>query len=267
MDKPIYHLENILREKQDQAADFTGPLDLILHLLSKHKIEIRDISVSQILDQYLDWVAKRQELDLDVASEFIAMAAHLLYIKTRMLLSAQDEEALSEMEELMASLEARQRSENYQRIQQGLAAMESLYERGKAYLTRPPEKRPSYKDLALSHVPGELIFAILEMERRSRRSLPPPITALREIVGGRAPYPVERKVTQILRRIKREGYIQFSGLFYECQSRSEMVAVFIAVLELCRRGRLSLVEGEDDLKLTAGRGPNPGREEAEDGIS
>lgn len=104
MDKPIYHLENLLRDRKEDVADFVGPLDLILHLLSKNKIEIRDISVTQILDQYMEWMSKRQEMDLEVASDFIAMAAHLLYIKTRMILSAQDEEALTEMEQLVVSL-------------------------------------------------------------------------------------------------------------------------------------------------------------------
>ena len=73
--------------------DFDGPLDLILHLLSKNKIEIRDIQITLLLDQYLDWMARREQLNLEVASEFVTMAAHLVYIKTRMLLSIDDEEA------------------------------------------------------------------------------------------------------------------------------------------------------------------------------
>ena len=73
--------------------DFVGPLDLILHLLSKNKMEIKDIQISLILDQYLAWMAARKEMDLEVASEFVTMAAHLMYIKTRMLLSLEDEEA------------------------------------------------------------------------------------------------------------------------------------------------------------------------------
>ena len=87
--------------------DFDGPLDLILHLLSKNKIEIRDIQITLLLDQYLDWMARREQLNLEVASEFVTMAAHLVYIKTRMLLSIDDEEAMSEMEQLMAALEER----------------------------------------------------------------------------------------------------------------------------------------------------------------
>ena len=96
--------------------DFDGPLDLILHLLSKNKIEIRDIQITLLLDQYLDWMARREQLNLEVASEFVTMAAHLVYIKTRMLLSIDDEEAMSEMEQLMAALEERKYQDSYLRV-------------------------------------------------------------------------------------------------------------------------------------------------------
>ena len=87
MEAPIYHLDKVVKAKQEDLEDFDGPLDLILHLLSKNKIEIRDIQISDLLDQYLAWMARREEMDLEVASEFVTMAAHLVYIKTRMLLS------------------------------------------------------------------------------------------------------------------------------------------------------------------------------------
>ena len=80
MDSPIYRLEGIVKAKEENMEDFVGPLDLILHLLSKNKLEIKDIQISLILDQYLAWMAQRRELDLEVASEFITMASHLIYI-------------------------------------------------------------------------------------------------------------------------------------------------------------------------------------------
>ena len=116
MEAPIYHLDKVVKAKQEDLEDFDGPLDLILHLLSKNKIEIRDIQISDLLDQYLAWMARREEMDLEVASEFVTMAAHLVYIKTRMLLSIDDEVALSEMEELMAALEEHRSQETYVKI-------------------------------------------------------------------------------------------------------------------------------------------------------
>ena len=95
MEAPIYHLEKVVKAKQEDLEDFNGPLDLILHLLSKNKIEIRDIQITLLLDQYLEWMERREQLNLEIASEFVTMAAHLVYIKTRMLLSIEDEEAMS----------------------------------------------------------------------------------------------------------------------------------------------------------------------------
>ena len=104
MENPVFKLEKVVRSKSEEMQDFEGPLDLILFLLSKNKMEIQDIQISVILDQYLEWMDRRRELDLEVASEFVTMAAQLVYIKTRMLLSIHDEEAMSEMEQLIATL-------------------------------------------------------------------------------------------------------------------------------------------------------------------
>ena len=103
MDNPVFKLEGVVHERSAETLqDFEGPLDLILFLLSKNKIEIQDIPIALILDQYLAYLEQRKQLDLEVASEFITMAAHLMYIKTRMLLSLEDEQAQSEMDELIA---------------------------------------------------------------------------------------------------------------------------------------------------------------------
>ena len=87
--EPIYHLSGILHERTE---DFDGPLDVILLLLSKNKIEIQDVSITSILEQYLAWLDERKRMDMEIASEFIAMASHLMLIKTRMLLSKAEQE-------------------------------------------------------------------------------------------------------------------------------------------------------------------------------
>ena len=93
MDHPIFKLEKVVQPKTGETLeDFEGPLDLILFLLNKNKIEIQDIPIALILDQYLAYLEQRKQMDLEVASEFVTMAAHLMYIKTRMLLSIEDEE-------------------------------------------------------------------------------------------------------------------------------------------------------------------------------
>ena len=120
MDSPVFKLEQVVQSREG-LEDFEGPLDLILFLLSKNKIEIQDIPIALILDQYLAYLDLRQQMDLEIASEFMTMAAHLMYIKSRMLLSIEDEEAQSEMDLLIRSLEERRNTETYQRIKAAAA--------------------------------------------------------------------------------------------------------------------------------------------------
>ena len=87
MDEPKYHLSGVIRSREEQLEDFDGPLDLILQLLSKNKIEIQDISISSISEQYLAYLEEMKRMDMEIASEFITMASHLMLIKTKMLLS------------------------------------------------------------------------------------------------------------------------------------------------------------------------------------
>ena len=102
MENPTFRLEGVVKSR-DEAQDFEGPLSLILMLLQKNKIEIRDISISEILDQYLAYLDEMQRMDLEIASEFVQMAAYLLYIKTKTLLAVEEE--VTELEQLMSSLE------------------------------------------------------------------------------------------------------------------------------------------------------------------
>ena len=229
--------------------DFNGPLDLILHLLSKNKMEIKDIQISLILDQYLAWMEQRKRLDLEVASEFVAMAAHLVFIKTRMLLSIHDEEALSEMEQLIASLEEHQRHENFARIKAVIPTLSDRYAIGRDYITKVPEALPRNKGYRYVHQAEDLLRAMQSVLARADNRLPPPMSAFEGIVG-REPYPVADKADEILDRLARFGVTRFRALFQGNRSRSEIVATFIAVLELCKARRLRLAGSETDCTVT-----------------
>ena len=259
IETPIFHLEKVVKAKNEDMEDFNGPLDLILHLLSKNKMEIKDIQISLILDQYLAWMDRRKELDLEVASDFVAMAAQLVFIKTRMLLSIHDEEALSEMEQLIASLEEHQRHESFTRIKAVIPELSDRYAVGRDYLTKTPEVLPVSRTYRYVHQPADLLRAMQSVLERVDHRLPPPMAAFEGIVG-REPYPVEDKAGEILDRLARFGVTRFRALFKGNRSRSEVVATFIAVLELCRARRLRLAGTETDCTVTA---TEPG--ETEDG--
>lgn len=245
MDTPIFHLERVVKVRTEDMEDFTGPLDLILHLLSKNRMEIKDIQIALILEQYLAWMDQRKQLDLDITSEFVTMAAHLVYIKTRMLLSLHDEEVLTEMEQLIATLEEHQRHENYSRIKAVVPALAVCYAQGRDYLTKPPEPLPTDRIYRYVHEREDLRRAMVAVLSRTDFKLPPPMAAFEGIVG-REPYPVADKAEELLSRLFRSGMTRLQALFQHSRSRSEVVATFLAVLELCKARRLHLAGTEDD---------------------
>lgn len=246
---PIYHLEGVVKAKADDMEDFTGPLDLILALLSKNKMEIKDIQISIILEQYLAWMEKRKKLDLEVASEFVTMASQLIFIKSRMLLSIHDEEALSEMEQLIASLEAHQRHENYLQIKAVTPEFSDRYNLGRDYITKVPEHLPVNKTYRYVHAKDDLRKAMVAVRERMGSQMPPPMSAFEGIVG-REPYPVADKASELINRLLQFGVTRFKALFHGNRSRSEVVATFIAVLELCKAKRIRLAGTEEDCTVT-----------------
>ena len=158
MIEPRYHLEQVVHVKAELMEDFDGPLDVILQLLSKNKIEIQDIKISSILEQYLAYLEEMKQMDMEIASEFIAMASHLMLIKTKMLLSAaEQEEAISEMELLIRSLEERQRKEAFGQIKTAVSFLEERNEIGLGLFVKGQEpyerdKTYRYQQIGRAHV-------------------------------------------------------------------------------------------------------------------
>ena len=244
MEQPQYHLQSVVHAKES-LEDFDGPLDVILLLLSKNKIEIQDVSISSILEQYLAWLDERKRMDMEVASEFIAMASHLMYIKTRMLLSIEDEEAQNEMEQLIQSLKERQQKDTYLRIRTLTETLGPMSEFGRNTMTKNPEPMERGKIYEYDHEKADLVLAMQSIFDRAEKLAPPPRAAFEQIVQ-REPYSVSDKAGEIVRRLKSLGITRFLLLFRGARSRSEIVATFMAVLELCRASVIRLAGGETD---------------------
>ena len=243
MDEPVYKLEQVVHSREGME-DFEGPLDLILFLLSKNKIEIQDIPIALILEQYLAYLEQRQQMDLEVASEFITMAAQLMFIKTRMLLSIEDEEAKNEMAELVRALQERRSSENYAKIKYVTAHLAPMSEFGARIFLRDPEPVERGKVYTYSHQPQDLLDAMGEVLGREERRAPLSTSSFEEIVR-QEPYPVAGKAREVFQRLRR-GVTSFRLLFWGSRSRSEVVATFLAILELCRARIVTLSGGERD---------------------
>ena len=249
MGEPQYRLEGIVRTRSEQMEDFEGPLDVIFLLLSKNKIEIQDVSITAILEQYLAYLDEMKRLDMEIASEFITMASHLMLIKTKMLLSAAErEEAQSELDLLRQSLIERQRKEAIEQIRTAITWLEPRNEIGRCLFTKEPEPLNRSQTYRYQHEVKDLLLSLDEIAERNQRRLPPPTVNFKGIVG-KEPYPVTRKVKEVLRQLVLRGVEKLKNLFRGNKSRSEVVATFLAVLEMCKVGSVTL---EDDIS-----GENP----------
>ena len=248
--EPQYHLEGIVKTRSEEMEDFEGPLDVIVLLLSKNKIEIQDVSITAILEQYLAYLDEMKRLDIEIASEFITMASHLMLIKTKMLLSAAEQaEAESELDLLRQSLLERQRKEAMEQIRNAIAVLEPRNEIGRCLFVKEPEPLRRDQTYRYRHESGDLLKALDNITERNQRMLPPPTVNFKGIVG-KEPYPVTKKAGEVLRQLLLRGVERLKNLFRGNRSRSEVVATFLAILELCRTNSVSL---EDDV---SGENPN-----------
>ena len=263
MEQPVYHLKGVLQERGDAPADFVGPLDLILHLLKKNKLAIRDIPLAVILEQYLAWVEARRELNLEVAGEFISMASHLMLLKTKMILSQEDEEAKAELEELMTSLEARQRHAQQERVQAVLGELAERFRIGRDVFFKGPERDYLHRVYRYEHKGEDLVQAMVRWRERRGRQLPPSVAEFQGIVRLE-PYRVEKKTAELLVRLGQADSVPLSALVLECESRSEATAVFLAVLELCRGGLVHIFGPMENPSVALGAADPPTEKEAEE---
>lgn len=260
MSEPQYRLEGIVHTRTEMMEDFEGPLDVIFLLLSKNKIEIQDVSITAILEQYLAYLDEMKRLDMEIASEFIAMASHLMLIKTKMLLSAaEQQEAEDELDLLRQSLIERRRKEAMEQIRLAVAALEPRNEIGRCIFVKDPEPLPKETGYRYQHTVRDLLRALDMITERSQRQLPPPTENFRGIVA-KEPYPVTRKAGEVLRQLVLRGAERLKALFRGNRSRSEIVATFLAILELCKTNSVTL---EDDVN---GENPNVCLLEKEGGI-
>ena len=250
MAEPQYKLEGIVHTKTETREDFEGPLDVIFLLLSKNKIEIQDVSITAILEQYRAYLDEMKQLDMQIASEFITMASHLMLIKTKMLLSAAEQaEAESELDQLRQSLLERRRREAMEQIRQAIVQLEPRNEIGRCIFTKEPEPLPKEKTYRYQHSIADLLRALDLIAERNQRQLPPPTANFKGIVA-KEPYPVNRKAGEVLRQLVLRGVERLKSLFRGNKSRSEIVATFLAILELCKTNSVVL---EDD---NSGENPN-----------
>lgn len=217
-------------------ADFEGPLDLLLALVSKNKMNIYDIRIMELIDQYLEIVNTGKTNGMEAASEFIEMAARLIYMKSVFLLPRNEEQdKLKEeltgllVEYSACKVVAQKLGEQYN----------SVY-----YAVREPMELPADNSYHMHHEPAVLLRAIQAMQGRSISRRQPGQEQFEPLISAPV-VSVSSRIIHLLRNLVRTRVRRLQSFFTRGASRSETVATFLAVLELVRAGRLSIDENEN----------------------
>lgn len=219
--------------------EFEGPLDLLLQLISKHKLNIYDIKISELLEQYMNQIELMKENNINIASEFLEMAARLLYIKTVSLLP-KNEEAEKLKEELSGQLIEYQECKKVANV---------LFQNFNLdFISRPPleiEIDYSYKRL---HNPAELLKAYKNVLGKDNGKLPPKIEDFSKIISRKI-VSVFSKVIFILKKLRKNKNVDYDSLFPSENSKSASVATFLALLELIKNKKILISDDNKTVKL------------------
>ncbi|MBR6029081.1 MAG: segregation/condensation protein A [Clostridia bacterium] len=247
-----------------RLKDFDGPLDLLLHLVTKAQVDIRDIFVSQITEQYIAFVHAAEDLDMDGVSDFLVMAATLLEIKSRALLPRPPR---AEEDEEDPEAELIRRLEEYKRFRETAVAMKGFENAARALFTKLPDEfplPPPEVELVGLTLEG-LTEALMRVLSRKPPQEEPPETnryAPRDI--RRDEHTVQECMLTLLRRVRHKPCIRFEEAFSEAPTREEVVTCFLALLELLRLGKMHIAQDEICGEIWVMAGPAETSEGAEE---
>lgn len=217
-----------------KTGTYEGPLELLLDLISKNKMNIFDIQISIIFDQYMAYVSEMRRMDMDVAGEFITMAAELMLIKSKMLLPKTEEDPREELvRKLMeyklakeAALWLSQRREEYG----------GRFEKDTDEIKPDKNARLDIDAKLLSEALCRMLLRAAEKESRNDAA---PIELINPLIKKKI-VSIPGKIIGVMRKMAKRQSVYFDEFFDGVKSRSEIVATFYAILELLKSGRIEL---------------------------
>ena len=221
-----------MEKLQFKLEKFEGPLDLLLHLISKHKLNIYDIEISSLLEQYLNYINDMKAADMEVASEFLEMAARLVYMKTCSLLPEDKEEQEQLKRELTGQLL------ELQMVKLAAQQLSQLSLWGQIFSRVPEKLEPSTEGYSHHHEPEEIRLMYQVVLNKVKRLKPPPKSAFSGIVEHKV-VSITSRVMYVLRQLYKNGKMPYQD-FFSSGERSEMVATFLAMLELIKSKRIKI---------------------------
>lgn len=225
-----------------KSEDFEGPLDLLLHLISKNKLSIVDVSLAAITDQYFEYIELWKKENIDFSSEFLVIASELLYIKSKFLLPKHEEEHEEEPESNLID-----RLKEYKVIKLSADRLSDRQFESKYVFFKLAEQIKFPSRPLKQTDKGKLLTALFALSERKALLAPPPKENIAEAVI-RKPVSIFSKVKDILKNIKRKSKLKYKELFKG--TKSERVASFLALLELIKMSKVKFYEDEDGITVT-----------------
>lgn len=220
---------------------FEGPLDLLLHLVTKNRIDIHDIPIHLITDQYLAYLESARQFNLDLGSSFFAMAATLLLIKSRMLLPEKRREETDEAEdprqELSRSLE------EFKRMKEVKARIEALMEEERPYRMREPEvfKRAVFQGrISISRLQAAFYSLYDSLAEEEEKWLPSEEVSL------------DREMERWASRLERQDFLVMTDYLKTMKTRLRLAVAFLALLELIRQGKVLIEDSAEGFVVKGG---------------
>ncbi len=241
-----------------KTESFEGPLDLLEHLIKKNKLNICTVSLIEITDQYIQHINQMEEMNLEISAEFLLVASNLLYIKSKALLPKHDEE--DDSEEIASNLtEALRERARMKIISERLRTMQYdgtfRYFKEEEKIEKPREMpKPQSLDV------NKLYSAFMTVLEKTERRAPPPKSNFTGIVG-REPVSVREKAGTLIHRLKKDKKIRFENIFENTSHKNEVVALFLAILELMKLNQILAYEEDDKILIRLGDDASENTEE------
>ncbi len=217
-------------------GDFEGPLDLLLHLIKKSKMEIFDIEISEITNQYLNYINEMSEMNLDIASEYLVMAAELIEMKSRKLLPNKDENE-EVVEEENPEEELKRRLLEYKKYKESTDVFRDLESHRSSYYTKAPELLKNYSQEKLENDGSVGVVDLLDAFQRllERQQFNKPVNTK----IARKELSVKERVAKIRDILKIKKKVNFVELFDDF-SKPYVVVTFLSVLEMAKNKEITL---------------------------
>ncbi len=248
-----------------KLESFEGPLDLLEHLIKKNKLDICTVSLIEITGQYIEYINKMEEMNLEISAEFLVVASNLLYIKSKALLPKHDEEEENAEDAAKSLTEALKERARMRIISERFRTMQFdgtfRYFKEEEKIGKPPREN-KFESLDIE----KLYEAFMTVLEKTERRAPPPKSNFTGIVG-REPVSVKEKAGSLIVSLKKNKKMRFEQVFSGAKHKNEVVAIFLAVLELMKLNQIIAYEEDDRILIRIGDNISDNTEEILSNIS